>query len=209
MTTSIMQACISEPVSWLRLETFALDGSDATVREHVAACPACKHCLEEITGDVVALPRLVVPAVGARRRPWWQFAIPAGLALAAAAILLLVIRPREPQQEGVTRIKGVGEVMIDVVRERNGTIRQDVRTFIEGDRWKVVVTCPPQHSATFEVSIQEAGKTTLDTPIPKTQLACGNRVVLPGAFRITGHETNAVCVKVNGDGTACLTLRPE
>ena len=69
--------CISEPISWLRLERHAL-APDAAVTEHVAACAACRACLDEIERDVVALPPLLVPE---RRRPWWHLALPIGGAL--------------------------------------------------------------------------------------------------------------------------------
>jgi len=209
------QACIGEPVSWLRLETFAMDRRDATVRDHVAACPACKQCLDEIESDVVALPPLVVPAKKTTR-PWWQFALPAGLAIAAAAILLLVMRPRTETERandlGELRVKGVGIVVIDVVRERGGVIRDDVRTFKDGDRFKIVVTCPPESKAHFELRVREAGTTQIDRPLAPADLACGNEVVMPGAFTLTGAKPNELCVDVTGPSetkTACVTLRPE
>jgi hypothetical protein len=213
MTTTMQQACIGEPVSWLRLETFALDPRDANVRDHVAACPACKQCLDEIERDVVALPPLVVPARKARR-PWWQFALPAGLAIAAAAILLLVIRPRgETQRSNELRVKGVGVVVLDIVGERAGAIRSDARTFREGDRFKLVVTCPPDRTAHFELRVREAGTLQIDRPLAPADLVCGNRVVMPGAFTLTGVKANEVCVDVTGPlgdlQTACVTLRPE
>jgi hypothetical protein len=202
--------CISEPVSWLRLETFALDKRDASVREHVAACSACKQCLDEIERDVVALPPLAVPE---RKRPWWQFALPAlGLAV-AAAIVLLLIRPHDgPRHSNQVAVKGIGIVVIDVVRERSGTIRQDVRTFHEGDRFKLVVTCRPDHTAHFEVSVRDEGTHELDRPLAPADLVCGNRIVLPGAFSLTGANANTVCVDITGPletKTACLVLRPE
>ena len=67
-----MMACIGEPISWLRLERYALSATDAGVREHVASCEACRHCLDEIQRDVGQGPlyaaetddwRLVVPDV--------------------------------------------------------------------------------------------------------------------------------------------------
>lgn len=210
VTTAI--TCIGEPISWLKLEMFALDRRDAAVRDHVAACPACKQCLAEIERDVVALPPLAVPE---RKRPWWHFALPAlGLAVAAAAILLLVIRPHdEPTaHRDQVAVKGVGIVVIDVVRERAGTIRQDVRTFREGDRFKLVITCPPDHTAHFEASVRDEGTHELDRPLAPADLVCGNRVVLPGAFSLSGRNANTVCVDVTGPvetKTACVTLRPE
>ncbi len=213
-------ACISEPISWLRLERFALAGTDPLIREHVAACPACKQCLDEIQRDVVALPAL--PALPAPRRRWWTFALPIAGALAAAAIAIIVLRPRDEAREDVARVKGLGEVAVDVVRERGGTVREDVRTFAPGDRWKVVITCALDKRAWLDVGVVEAGAKTVDHPLAPAQIACGNRVVLPGAFRVTGDKVNRVCVHVAtspverlssiapGDpGVACVTLRPE
>ena len=207
----MQQACIGEPVSWLRLERFALEPRDSSVREHVAACPACKSCLDVIERDVVALPPLAVPA---KTRPWWHFALPALLPLAAAAILLIVLRPRvetEHRREQVT-IKGVGVVVLELVRERRGAIMMDARTFKEGDRFKLVVTCPPDRTAHFELRVQEAGTDQIDRPLSPADLVCGNQVVMPGAFTLTGAKANEVCVDVTGPSetkTACVTLRPE
>ena len=206
------QACIGEPISWPRLETFALDRRDTTVRDHVASCPACKHCLAEIERDVVALPPLSVPE--RKRRPWWQFAIPGGLALAAAAaLLLLVLLPRDESHQGELRVKGVGVVVIDLVRERGGAITRDAHTFREGDRFKLEITCPPDHTAHFELRVREAGTLQIDRPLAPADLVCGNGIVMPGAFTLTGTKANEVCIDVTGPlnnlETACVTLRPE
>ena len=196
--------CIGDPISWLALETHALGRRDAAVTAHLDACSACRECLQQIERDVVALPRLAVPV----RRPWWHFAVPAFGALAAVAALLVLLRPRDP--EGVTHIKGLGEVQIEVVRERAGTIRDDVRSFAPGDRWKVVVTCPFDHSVSLDVIVREEGATRADHPLAPMRAICGNRIVIPGAFTVTGDKTNRVCVHVMpGDGDACLTLHPE
>lgn len=216
-----MTGCISQPISWLRLEQFALDRADTSVSEHVAACPACRACLNEIADDIVALPPLAVPARKERRR-WWTFALPAGLALAGVAILLFVLRPRETVEDGRTRVKGLGTVELDVVRERGGTVRDDVRTFATGDRWKVVVTCGANQSAWLDVGVVEAGAPQADYPLPPARVVCGNRIVLPGAFALTGDKPHDVCVRVGLDvapdralprrgqaNVACITLRAE
>ncbi|MDB4960256.1 MAG: hypothetical protein JWP01_255 [Myxococcales bacterium] len=209
-------ACIGEPISWLRLERFATGAADPAIASHVAACPACKHCLDEIHGDLVALPPLAVPELRRRRSPW-AWLVPAfGLAV-TAAIAVLVLAPWRGEdtpalRDNVVAVKGVGDVIVDVVRERGGVVRDDVRTFAPGDRWKVVVTCPPAASAAFDVSVTEAGTATADRPLAPAQLACGNRVVIPGAFSITGDRENRVCVAITGSlgtGRACLTLTPE
>jgi hypothetical protein len=199
-------ACISEPISWLRLETYAIGGADASVREHVAACPACRSCLDEIERDVVALPPLAAPAP---KRRWWRIALPAFGALAAAAIILLLLRPEKSTRDGIAYVKGPGEVVIDVVRERSGVIRTDARTFKTGDRFKVIVTCAPSHEVSLVVAVREAGAQRADQPLAPARITCGNRVVVPGAFSLTGDKPHHVCARINDEADACLVLRPE
>jgi|HubBroStandDraft_6_1064221.scaffolds.fasta_scaffold41507_4 hypothetical protein len=202
--------CIGEPISWLRLERHAL-AADPTVAEHVAACAACRHCLDEIRGDLVALPMLVVPE---RRLRWWRFAIPA---LAAAAIAIVVLRPRpEPQHHGelLAGVKGVGDVVVELVRERAGAIREDATTFSPGDRWKLVVTCASATGAWLDVAVTEAGARDADHPLAPTHVACGNAVPVPGAFELTGTKPNNICVRVRAEREeigerACVTVTRE
>jgi hypothetical protein len=228
-TTTAATVCVSEPISWLRLEQYALAGGnprDVAVRDHLASCPACSACLHEIESDVVALPPLAVPERAAPKRRWWTFAVPAGLALAAAAILLLVLRPRDQAtatlREQETAVKGVGVLEIGVVRERDGVVRDDLHTFAAGDRWKIVVTCAAQYVVLVDAFVVEQGARTADFPLVPTRIVCGNRIALPGAFTITGNKANQVCVRVATDvypprylgkpgdeGVACVTLQPE
>jgi hypothetical protein len=219
-------ACIGEPISWLRLETYALEARDAAVGEHVASCRACARCLDEIRADVVALPVLALPAAPARSRVrrWWL----AAPAFAVAAVLALVLwRGLDPGDDGrddTTHIKGVGEVVLGLVRERAGAIRFDVQTYAPGDRWKVIVTCAPgidrDIGAWVDASVDDAG--VVDYPLAPARIACGNRVAVPGAFAITGDRTHQVCIRVAADaaperrpprigepGVACLRIRPE
>jgi hypothetical protein len=200
-----MMACIGEPISWLRLERYALSATDTSVREHVDACEACRHCLDEIQRDVVALPPLHVPA----KRSWWKFALPALGALAVAAAILFMLRPRDAEQSNIATVKGVGEVIVDVVRERAGSVRDDVRTFKPGDRFKIVVTCPLAKQVALDVAIRERGAAHDDHPLAQAQIACGNRIVLPGAFELTGDKPHRVCVRIEAQANACLTLSPE
>lgn len=228
-----MTACIGEPISWLRLERHAQDGGvDAAVRDHLAACAACARCLDEIRGDLVALPPLPAPpaAAPARRRLRWWLA-PAMTCAAAAAVALVVWRggapgapgardlpalPALPEREAVS-IKGIGEVVLGVVRERAGTVRDDdARTYAPGDRWKVTISCPPA-TAWIDVTVHDAGQ--IDRPLPPARVGCGNRVALPGAFSLSGGRPIRVCARVRADvpgpdaptapPDACVTLRPE
>jgi hypothetical protein len=197
--------CFGVPISWLRLERFVLGTGDAGVGEHVAACPACRQCLDEIRADVVALPVLHVR----ERRTWRWFALPAFAAIASAALILFVLRPRDPIEEGVAHVKGLGDVMVDVVRERAGSVRSDVHTFAPGDRFKVVVTCPPTHEVSLDVEVRESGSERVDHPLAPARIVCGNRIVLPGAFELTAATRHRVCVQIESRATACLTLAPE
>ena len=207
--------CTGQPISWLRLEQHAL-AHDAAVEAHLAECAACRSCMDEIRGDVVALPAL--PELAPRRRRWtwtWTWSLPA---LAAAALLLLIVWPRAHREDRVA-IKGVGEVVIDLVREHDGAITESARTFEPGDRWKVVVTCPPSAGAWLDVAVFEIGGAAApDYPMPAAHVACGNRVYLPGAFVLTGARPNRVCVRVSADGPpardgagdmACVTVAPR
>ena len=218
----MIAACIGEPISWLRLERVAGGADDATVNVHVATCEACRSCLEEIRRDVVALPALDV----APKRRWWTFAIPAVFAAAAVATILFVLRPHGelgPEASAdITHVKGVGEIVVDVMRDRDGVVRDDVRTFTTGDRWKVIVTCPPSARAFIDVAVVEQGAQRADYPLAAVQIACGNRVVIPGAFTLTGIKPHRICARVaasappprgvpeEGDeGVACVTLSSD
>lgn len=213
-----MSACIGTPISWLRLETYALDRRDASIAEHLASCPACSASFAEITDDLVALPPLVVPE--RRTRRWLAWLVPA-MAAAAAAIVLLVIVRREPRlPDHITTIKGGRQVVLGAVRERAGTIRRDVTGYRAGDRWKLTLTCEPGPFVWVDVAVVDPR--SIDHPLAPAQLACGNEVVVPGAFEITGRDANVVCVAIDPDaipprtppvpgtpGTACITLVPE
>lgn len=210
--------CVSTPISWLKLESYALDKRDASVAKHLAECPACSASFQTITDDVVELPRLVIPEARPKRNWLWWLA-PA-MAAAAAAILLLVIVRREPTRaDNVTTIKGGGQVVLGVVRERSGSIRRDVTTYAAGDRWKLTLTC---EDANLWVDVAVVDPKSVDHPFEPTRLTCGNEVVVPGAFEITGRDANIVCAILDPDaapprgtplpgtpGTACITLTPE
>ncbi|MGE0547258.1 MAG: hypothetical protein AB7O24_26940 [Kofleriaceae bacterium] len=210
MTT---ERCIGEPVSWPRLERVASGLTDDTAADHLTACDACRRCLETIRRDTIALPPLIMPAAAARRWRWWVLA-PATLAVTIAIAVLMIHAPTaESARDNAVAIKGIGVVVIDVIRERGGAIRDDVRSFAPGDRWKVIVTCPPAANTTIDVEVTQHGQTTSDRPLPQRRLACGNRVAVPGAFSLTGAQPHQVCARLSSDegdtGTVCLTLQPE
>ena len=203
-------SCIAEPISWLRLERHALGEHDAAVVAHLAACATCRTCADAIAADTGELPALRPAAVIPirKKRPLWQIAAPA-CALAAAAVIALVVISRPPPRERDRfAVKG-GELVLGLVRERAGAIADDATTFRPTDRWKVVVTCPPGEALTPRVSVVEVGGTApADHPLLDTVVACGNRVVLPGAFTLTGPRPNQICVTI-GEARACRAVTPE
>ena len=201
--------CIGEPISWPRLERHALT-RDAQIAAHLDACTACRDCFATI-GESIALPPLAF-AAPPRRRRW----LAPGFALAAAAAAIVVVvlwrRGDEPRAENVVAMKGGGELVLGVVRERGGAIVEEARAFLPGDRWKVVVTCPPAASTWLEVVVLDGGEPSY--PLAPAHITCGNRIVVPGAFTLTGAVPNRVCVRVSelskGPGDlACVTIRPE
>jgi hypothetical protein len=233
-------ACIGEPISWPRLERFAVDSGDSAIAAHIAACPACRQCLAQIRDDVVELRPLVLGVVGrdgpaarapaealepqppdparrsdrAPRRRWLAPMFAAAAAAAAIVLLLVAVRRPAAEVDGFAApfgVKGVGEVTLALVRERGGAIELDARRYAPGDRWKVMLSCPP-HATTVAIDVSVADGVTTDHPLAPAQVACGNRVVVPGAFTVTGTRANRVCATVvagTETGTACATLRPE
>lgn len=211
-------SCIGTPISWLRLETYALDKRDAAVAAHLAECPACSNCFATITDDMVALPALIATEKPKRNWLWW---LAPAMAATAAAIVLLVIVRREPKlPDHVTTIKGGRQVVLGVVRERAGVIRRDVTAYATGDRWKLTLTCEPGPLVWVDVAVVDPR--SVDHPLSPAQLSCGNEIVVPGAFEITGRDANVVCAVLDPDaipprttpvpgtpGTACIVLTPE
>jgi Putative zinc-finger len=228
--------CAGVPVSWLTLERYRLGelpGSERrAVEAHLLACAACAACLAEVERPLV-LPPLPAAARAsswrsrvrrALRGAWpaqaWAAASAGGVAVVLAAVL--VARPKLPDHalSGVTSpgIKG-GDVAISLVRERDGAIDHDARTFTARDRWKVLVTCPSERLLFWDV-IVVAGATPSFPLSPGAPIACGNHVPLPGAFHIDGSGPAQVCLVLADDpldrarlsalaGTAALAQVPR
>ncbi len=202
-----MSQCISTPVSWLRLEQYALGELSAArveIGSHLAACPACAACLARIEADakleLAPLPSTLpsAKATPRARRPARTLrfaAIGSGLALAAASVLAIgrwqpTVDPRG-DGEGV-RVKG-DAIAFTLVRDDETIFAEAGGTFRGGDRFKALVTCPPGARAHFDLVVYDsAGPSFPLAPAPT--LACGNEVPLAGAFRITGGESVKVCL---------------
>jgi len=201
----------TRPISWLTLELFHLEelprDEQRQVSDHLATCPGCRSCLEQIQTDQRALPALpVAGAIGAEarasqvRRRWWPARrgrlalLSAAAAMAAMLLLLLVPRelePRIPPQR--VAIKG-GELAIDLVRERQGTTRLSPTHFAPGDRFKVLATWPPTDPVHAEVVVYQQG--VAGFPLSPATLDGGNRQPVPGAFTLSGDQPAVVCLVV-------------
>lgn len=200
-----MSAC-ERPVSWLLLERYQLGevsaAERARVAAHVDACPACRADLDGLASDDRPLPPL--PEVAPARTRWplaW-----AGLAAAAAAIILLVAlwAPWRPVGgAGIPpariQVKG-GELALTLIRERDGATSENPSRYLDGDRFRIELTCPPGELH-WDVVVFQADQAHFPYS-PRGPTACGNRVGLPGAFRLTGSGPVTVCALVGAEPPA-------
>ena len=223
--------CIGEPVSWLALERLRLGelppDQRGAVEQHLAACAACAACLAEIDRPL-AMPALPAqphrPPFWARLRVAWRRAgrvhiwAPAGAALLLAVLVLA--RPKRLDEALTDRtlagVKGNG-IALALVRERNGTIEHDATTFAPGDRWKALVTCPSARVVFWDLAVVGGGGETFPLT-PAGPISCGNRVPLPGAFRLDGARPVVICLLLAanpidrahaGEAVARVELQPE
>jgi Putative zinc-finger len=200
----VTEAVSCVPVSWLRLERYALDelapGERTEIAGHLAICPACRARADLIAGDGGReLPPLPAapPSRSTTRHPGWLAFAAVGTMVAA---VLLVVRARsgdEPQRGGRRiAVKG-GEVTIELVRERAGSIAWEPTSFTADDRFKLLLTCaPPLRVYADLVVLQSDGPAF---PGAASLIGCGNRIPLPTSFRITGPGDASVCVAVDPD----------
>lgn len=150
------------------------------------------------------------PSLAARRRR--RAGLTAGLAAAAAAAaLLLAVLVRGPDRGpgalvASVRVKGAGLVDLTLVRERAGAIAFDPPDVGDADRWKVQLTCAPGGGAQVEVVVYQPGAPPA-IALPARPFACGNAVVLAGAFRITGGAAT-VCARLAPTATGLAIVPP-
>jgi hypothetical protein len=196
-------SCTSTPISWTRLELYAAgEGSEVArveIATHLDACDACKRCLAMIEADSRPLVPLELPAAKPAKNVFsLRRAMPAAGALALAAALFLFLRPvgRTGDLSGGTpgeaRSKGalVGFVL---VRDDNVELTDADGTYRDGERFKARISCPAEMHASWDVVVRDNGETSFPLE-PQADLPCGNGVVLPGAFRLVGHNPMTVCV---------------
>jgi anti-sigma factor RsiW len=206
-------ACV--PVSWLRLERYALgelaERERAEIAGHLAGCARCRACADQIAndarGELPALPATaaatapapVLPFVPPRRR--WRIDWRQALAATAVAAVILAVVVQVHEQPGgtgagprVVAVKG-GDVAIELVRERDGSVAWEPTSFAARDRFKLLLTCPPPLQLHADlVVLQDDGPAFPSAP---SVIACGNRIPVPSAFRITGSGAATICVALD------------
>ena len=196
-----MSACISEPISWLRLERYRLlelaPDAAGEVERHLAACPACRTCLAhvDVPREVAPLPEGTRAATPRRSRTVARFGVGIGLLAAAAAALLWIAPPAVAPSPGPRMAVKGGELALNLVRLHEGTTGHDPSRFAPGDRFKVQLTCPPGLTGSAHIVVLQAGAAY--APLDPYPLAgCGNLRTLPGAFELDGASPATVCAAV-------------
>jgi hypothetical protein len=195
-------ACTGTPVSWLRLERYHAGEADEAERraidEHLARCALCSACLRQIGDDDARdLPPLRArpgAAAPGRLLVFRRLAPLGPLLAAAAALALLWGRWREePANVGPgLRTKG-DEVGFALVPEAGGPVIEGGGFYRDGERFKALVTCPPELHASWDLVAFERGEASFPLEA-QPELACGNGVALRGAFRLTGSEPMTICL---------------
>lgn len=191
--------CIDVPVSWLRLERYhageLAESERARVAAHLASCASCASCSAGIERDAARpLPPLPVVRSVPPARP---LATRAGVAVFAAAALAAGLafwarRATEGDEEVAVRTKG-DAVAFALAREDEAPIVEAGGAYADGERFKVLVSCPPGLDASWDLVVFEHGEASFPLS-PESALACGNAVPIPGAFRLVGREPMEVCL---------------
>jgi hypothetical protein len=179
-------------ISWLQLERYALgelgDSERADVERRLAESREDRACLDAILHDTMELPPL--PQVLPLRKKRNDKLRWAGIAALAAAFALVMVPRDVPSRRSVSDgVKG-GEAAITLVSERTGV---GARKFRDGERFKLLVTCPAWLSSRLAVVMFQDGQRY--HPLTNVEgVACGNQVPWPGAFTLDGAGSVDVCV---------------
>ena len=194
----------SEHISWLTLERFWLGelgpADKARVEHALEQSEELRRCLEMIRADVARplppLPVVRAPVAKQRRRWWWFEGWPALVAVTAGVIAIVGVW-NIWSRAGVRSDRFKGEAaVLELVRESGGIIAEDASVFLEGDLFKVRVTCSRPGPVSWQLSVFQG--TEVSFPLSSLeQIHCGNRVVLPGAFRITASAPTLVCLSLD------------
>ncbi len=183
-------------VSWLQLERYALgelpEDERARIERALASSEEDRACLDAILSDATVLPPLPTRLQPKPRAKLWWVA-----AASLAAALALVALPSDVPSQRVVRdgVKG-GDAAIVLISERTGAAAERFR---DGDRFKLLVTCPAFLATRLSVVMFQDGQRY--QPLAPFD-ACGNQVPWPGAFVLDGAADVEVCVTWHDDGSA-------
>lgn len=165
-------------------------------------------------GGAGALPADQRPLATVVRHPRFQprsrWVLPLALGVAAAAALALAFLPdaAEDPVRGVTRVvpsdvpaETVGasdaaaqrdDPTLTLLRERDGAVVEDAPSFLVSDRFAIQLTCRPGQEGQQRVAVYQNGVWSL--PLTDEGERCGNRVRVPGAFRLSDASPADICV---------------
>jgi hypothetical protein len=204
-----MSQC-AQPISWLELERYYLGESSQqeTIQAHIAQCASCHEALARIQSDKRQLPALVLSPAATRPNPWLRWSlIPA---LAVVLLFVWVSLPENESPQDNVGIKG-GDWRLQLIRENQGELLNPSH-FSAGDRFKAVLSCPPDGNRTkIQIIVEQEGKRF--SPLPMQEVECKNELVIPGAFALEGGAA-LVCVVVRSGtrssktAAACVPLSP-
>lgn len=162
-------------------------------------------------GALSADPRPLATVVRHPRfQPRSRWVLPLALGLAAAAALALAFLPDAAEEpvRGITRVgpldvppETVGatdaaahrdDPTLTLLRERNGAVVEDAPSFLVSDRFAIQLTCRPGQEGQQRVAVYQSGEWSL--PLTDEGERCGNRVRVPGAFRLSEASPAEICV---------------
>ena len=196
MITALLERAWPACLSALHLDRWImgeLNRSDSEqVRAHVSGCERCRRTVDAIKSEREAtqLPRLrllsIAPAVptadGARRPRRWKVPAAAAIALAAAASLLIVVKPASRGE----RIKGPGFALAMYV-QHGGEVRRvgPGEAIAAGDAVRFTVTTPVQAYVAI-LSVDANGRASIYYPVGRSAqpLPAGEDMPLPRATRL-------------------------
>lgn len=121
-----------------------------------------------------------------------------GFAMAAAAALLVFAllpdRDLLPTDTPRTnRFEKGGAVSLGLVRRRGDIVTENPIEFLDGDRFRLLVSSPYDVGVPAEIVVFQGDKVFFPYP-SSLNIAPGNQVGLPGSIRLTGDAPCAVCI---------------
>ena len=188
---------MSHPISWLMLEQYHLgelpDVQTDAIARHLAACEACRACMDRIeVGRILEpLPDAAPVSFGEQFRRPLRVAAAAAVVLLGVALYALVTAHTETPSEGEAMATKGGEATLTVVRERRGSVVENPGNYKDGDRFSLRLTTS---STAIEWDSVVISDEDVYFPMKKAiRPRFQNQFPLPGAFRVTGTSRLTIC----------------